>query len=329
MVPADSVIAALIEAAPRLHDPAVRKAYERLLNEIEAHLNVPLFDEDDEPIDIAAELVDDGPPAPLSETQIVLLRHGLRTLESGRRGASSWLGLRRAMHALAEALAEPPRRETAHKVVNIENQRLVDRRTITHIDSVSGSTINIIGEQRVYPNPGSERAWPPHSPPMPADLDLEFGGGGGAAPPPEHDIFLSYSRRDASIMRRVKADLTASGFVVWTDEYLTPGTPSWLKIVEEKISQAACLLILMSPDSRQSNWVGKELTFATAHRVPIFPLLIRGDERSSVPLILSGYQYADVRKERAYRASFPALVRAVREVVSARDFRRDYEQDEG
>jgi hypothetical protein len=326
MVPSDSVIAALIKAAPHLHDPAVRAAYERLLSEIEAHLNLPLFDDDDEPIDITAELADDGSPAPLSETQIVLLRHGLRTLESGRRGASSWLGLRRAMHALAEALAEPPRREADHKVVNIDTQRVVDRRTITHIDRVSGGTINIIGEQRVYHNPSPERSWPPHSPPTPADPDLEFGGGSA---PPEHDIFLSYSRRDAGIMRRVKADLTASGFVVWTDEYLTPGTPSWLKIVEEKISQAACLLILMSPDSRQSNWVSKELTFATAHQVPIFPLLVRGDERSSVPLILSGYQYADVRKERAYHANFPALVRAVREAVSARDFRRDYEQDDG
>lgn len=327
MVLADAVIAALIEAAPRLHDPAVREAYERLLSEIEARLSLPLFDDDDEPIDITAELVDDGPPAPLSETQIVLLRHGLRTLEGGRRGASSWLGLRRAMQALTETLAETPRREAAHKVVNIETQRVVDRRTITHIDSVSGGTINIIGEQRVYHNPVSERSYPPHSPPTPADLDSEFGSGGGA-PHPEHDIFLSYSRRDAGIMRRIKADLTASGFVVWTDEYLTPGTPSWLKIVEEKISEAACLLILMSPDSRQSQWVGKELTFATTHQVSILPLLVRGDERSSVPLILSGYQYADMRKESAYRANFPALVRAVREAVSARDFRRDYEQDD-
>jgi len=55
-----------------------------------------------------------------------------------------------------------------------------------------------------------------------------------AAPPSEQsDIFLSYSRRDATIMSRLRADLRCAGFTVWTDDTgLEPGTPNWQRAIQ-------------------------------------------------------------------------------------------------
>lgn len=42
-----------------------------------------------------------------------------------------------------------------------------------------------------------------------------------------HDIFLSYSRTDTKTMQKVKQTLLDTGFSIWTDEGIEPGTPSW------------------------------------------------------------------------------------------------------
>jgi iron(II)-dependent oxidoreductase len=110
-------------------------------------------------------------------------------------------------------------------------------------------------------------------------------------------IFISYSRQDTAVMRRVRDTLRGMGFAVWTDEGIQPGTASWQQAISSAIEGASCLLLLMSPDSKQSEWVGRELSYAAAHRIQIFSLLLRGDDSTSVPFALAGSQYIDIRQE--------------------------------
>lgn len=108
-----------------------------------------------------------------------------------------------------------------------------------------------------------------------------------------HDVFLSYSRKDSQMMRRVRDDLRDAGLRVWTDEALEPGTEAWESEVEKAIREAHCLVVLLSPDAHASEWVRNEITLADALQRRIFPVLLRGEQGESIPLRLIASQWID------------------------------------
>lgn len=107
-------------------------------------------------------------------------------------------------------------------------------------------------------------------------------------------IFLSYSRRDADMMRRLRADLTSVRMPVWTDERIEPGTPAWFREVEAAIDRAFCIVVLLSPDAKQSEWVGREIEYAQILKKTILPVLVRGEAALSIPFALAGSQFVDL-----------------------------------
>ena len=125
------------------------------------------------------------------------------------------------------------------------------------------------------------------------------------------DIFLSYSRTDSNFMRQLRADLRAEGFTIWTDERLAPGTPVWQRAIETEIEAAHCMVVLLSPTARQSIWVAREIAYAEALGLPMYPALVAGDVRRSVPISLITVQRVDLRHDYA-RAVETQLVPAIR-----------------
>lgn len=107
-------------------------------------------------------------------------------------------------------------------------------------------------------------------------------------------VFLSYSRRDLALMQRTRDALRAANVAVWTDESIAVGAPLWKDAIEKAIENAGCLLVILSPDAKQSIWVKRELDYAAAHSVPITPVLGRGTDAESVPFSLAGSQYVDL-----------------------------------
>ncbi len=124
-------------------------------------------------------------------------------------------------------------------------------------------------------------------------------------------VFLSYAREDAATMRRVRDLLTDEGIAVWSDENLTPGTASWQTAIEKALEAAGCVVVLLSPDARGSQWVTNELSYAATHEVAVFPALVRGDERDAVPIQLINAQRVDARQR--FLAAMQQLVDAVRD----------------
>ncbi len=113
----------------------------------------------------------------------------------------------------------------------------------------------------------------------------------------QYHAFLSYSHHDVTIMRRVRDGLADAGLNVWTDESLTPGTPSWKNTIEEVIQNTMTLVVLLSPDAKHSDWIEKEIEYAQACNVTIVPVLVRGiDEISAVPFELINVQRLDFRQ---------------------------------
>jgi hypothetical protein len=128
-------------------------------------------------------------------------------------------------------------------------------------------------------------------------------------------IFLSYSRRDTDVMHRVRTDLQNAGLSVWTDQGIEPGTSLWKDAIEQAIEKAGCLVVILSPDAKQSIWVKRELDYASVHKVPIFSLLAQGEEAEAVPFALVGSQYVDIRKN--YATNMQKLIPVVAKYVVA------------
>lgn len=123
----------------------------------------------------------------------------------------------------------------------------------------------------------------------------------------QHDVFLSYSREDVAIMQKVRDELRADGFAVWTDEGIEPGTPSWKVEIEEALLNTTSVVVLLSPSASQSKWVRNELDFAETHRKRIFPMMVRGDEADSVPFGFTTYQWIDIREKKQFESGLTRL----------------------
>ncbi len=110
-------------------------------------------------------------------------------------------------------------------------------------------------------------------------------------------FFISYSRADTALQRKIVAELRERRVNVWVDtENLIPGSPAWEREIEKSIRGAAGIIVLLSPESNNSEWVRREISFTEEHDKRIFPVLIHGDENDSVPLRLSSHQRVDLRR---------------------------------
>lgn len=129
-------------------------------------------------------------------------------------------------------------------------------------------------------------------------------------------IFLSYSREDVAIMTRIKNDLNSNNFTIWVDELsLELGTPTWETAIQKALERSRCVIVLMSPDSKRSIWVTREISYAEMHNIRIFPVLIKGDELDAVPLRLSSTMWVDARTD--YSTAMQRLFISMRKQVGA------------
>ena len=90
-------------------------------------------------------------------------------------------------------------------------------------------------------------------------------------------VFVSYARPDGPTVGKFADALRAAGVDVRIDfEFLRPGD-DWAQSIGEHLAAADALVVFVSPASRDSTYVQRELeAFAEASHRPIFPILING-----------------------------------------------------
>ncbi len=106
-------------------------------------------------------------------------------------------------------------------------------------------------------------------------------------------VFISYSRKDQTYARKLADDLRKRGFEPWMDDRIDFGG-RWWRTIDRKIRTCAAFVVVMTPDSEESEWVEREVQLALREGKPIFPLLLRGPGFS----LLITKQHADVAGER-------------------------------
>ncbi|MBZ0284626.1 MAG: toll/interleukin-1 receptor domain-containing protein [Anaerolineae bacterium] len=104
-------------------------------------------------------------------------------------------------------------------------------------------------------------------------------------------IFISYSKQDIDFTRYLRALLEAEGFTIWVDEARLTPSSHWWKSIEANIEGCSAFVVVMTPESEDSDWVEREILLAEKLKRPIFPVLLRGETWSR----LANIQYEDLR----------------------------------
>lgn len=118
------------------------------------------------------------------------------------------------------------------------------------------------------------------------------------------NVFISYAHEDQEFVRDLAEDLKKCGAKVWLDLEIRVGGESWPKQLEEALRAADEFLLVVSPDSQESAWVGKELAAADARKTPIIPILLR--EPNEQWLFIADFQWIDFTG--SYEEGFKSLM---------------------
>jgi hypothetical protein len=131
----------------------------------------------------------------------------------------------------------------------------------------------------------------------------------------QHHVFLSYSRKDNSIMQQVRDDLRAVGLRVWTDDALETGNKTQKVSIERILKDAGCVVAILSPDAINTASVLKQMELADAHDKQVFLILARGEPGEVIPSGYSSQQWIDIRHKAHHEPQMRQLIQTIREYV--------------
>ncbi len=97
-------------------------------------------------------------------------------------------------------------------------------------------------------------------------------------------IFISYSRKDIDFARKLADDLENAGYDVWWDIIDLQGGDDWVRSIPAAIEASQYVIVVLTPNSVNSEWVQKEYTQALSLHKKIIPIML---VPSSVPFALN------------------------------------------
>jgi formylglycine-generating enzyme required for sulfatase activity len=103
-------------------------------------------------------------------------------------------------------------------------------------------------------------------------------------------IFISYSHKDKDYVQRLYRAMRDMGLDAWINDGIDYGS-HWAREIEKRLQECSIFLLVMSSNSKESDWVQNELLTARELKKPILPLLLDGN----VWWHLHTTQFVDVR----------------------------------
>jgi hypothetical protein len=119
--------------------------------------------------------------------------------------------------------------------------------------------------------------------------------------------FFSYSRIDSEFALRLAEDLKAAGADVWIDQLDIECGQEFDVAIEQAVTRASRMLLILTPESVQSGKVRNEIAYALDEEKIVIPILCKD---CVVPLQLRRVQYIDFRSD--YERGLKALIKILR-----------------
>ncbi|MEO8608599.1 MAG: TIR domain-containing protein [Chloroflexota bacterium] len=133
----------------------------------------------------------------------------------------------------------------------------------------------------------------------------------------QYHVVIAYSRQDPGVMRRVLASLAEAKLIVWTDKRLVPGSEDWIQAYQNAINVAGCVVVLLSPETKDAQWVHQITEYAAHRAVAVFPVLVRGDGQITVPTDLINTPSLGTPTKTSYNAEMEKLIAAIRAHITS------------
>jgi len=120
-------------------------------------------------------------------------------------------------------------------------------------------------------------------------------------------VFISYSRKDLAFVEHLAEDLQAAGLEVWYDLSGLEGGTRWGKEIQSAIQNSQIFVVVLSPNSIDSEWVEKEFMYANSLKRKIIPLLYKPCE---TPMWFINLHFIDVQGDN-YDRHFWIILKAM------------------
>lgn len=125
-------------------------------------------------------------------------------------------------------------------------------------------------------------------------------------------IFFSYSRKDSGFVDQLIGQLEAQGVDIWVDRGDILAGEAWRRSIVEAIIDCRVFVIVLSPNSVESENVTKELTLAEQYKKRVLPLVIKEVRiPPSLDYQLAGLQFQTF-VEGSYEDNYDRLIRSLR-----------------
>lgn len=136
-------------------------------------------------------------------------------------------------------------------------------------------------------------------------------------------VFISYSSLDSDIVELIEYDLLENGHEIWRDRESIRCGEEWGEAIQQGISDAYVVVVVLSANSLESTWVEREIKFCAQHPdgdLPIIPVML---ERVRIPASLKKWQAIDFSEIKetegpkqisAYRQAISRLLRDLEDV---------------
>jgi hypothetical protein len=129
-------------------------------------------------------------------------------------------------------------------------------------------------------------------------------------------VFLSYAAPDRAIARKLVDDLTRYRTEVWYDQNLRPGD-NWVEAITRNLEEASAVIVLITPDSLRSEWVGREWQNALIRSARVLPVLANGASFKDLPAALAKIQTIDLNRD--YERGLGSIVSEVKHLQLSAD----------
>ena len=123
----------------------------------------------------------------------------------------------------------------------------------------------------------------------------------------EAKIFISYSRADSDFALKLGKDLRSSGANIWIDQLDVSVSERWDQAIEAALESCASFLVILSPDSIESQNVLDEVSYALEEKKQIFPVL---HTNCKIPFRIRRIHRSDFTKK--YDDGYKQLVSALK-----------------
>src|SRR6266508_3173459 len=125
-------------------------------------------------------------------------------------------------------------------------------------------------------------------------------------------LFISYSRKDIEVARRLTDAFKGQELDFWIDWEGIPPTVDWWKEIEKGIEEADIFLFLLSPDSTKSTVCKQEIEHAAKNGKRLIPVVVREVNAGEVPSELRSLNWIFFRDQDDFNTALGKLITAIK-----------------